>query len=476
MKTPINDALKRLEKKAIVPFHMPGHKRNYGDIFNEIGKYDITEITGYDNLHCPEGIIRDSMAELQKVYGTEKSWYLINGSTCGIQASIASVCKPGDEIIIGRNCHKAVYHMIKLLHLKAFYLMPELSPDYHLALGMEEKAIQKLQRLVTDHDIKAVVLTSPTYEGVVTDIQRFRDVLKDTDICLIVDEAHGAHFVYHNYFPQSAVEQGADLVIQSTHKTLPALTQTALLHLCRNNISKRRIDDFLAIFETSSPSYLLMASAEYGVSYMENNVDKLQQYVDNLKKFITKCGQLNHIVLLDKERAGCFDFDRGKLVFLLKNTSMRGIDLFEKLYEDYHIELEMANAHYCVAMTSVMDTGENFNRLFVALYEIDKELSRERIHGSFVNGSASVSTFPWNPEEEKVMESWECEQWDQEEVFLAQSVGRISCSFVSLYPPGIPILVPGEKILKEMVENIKYYLYNGYNVTGLEQDKITVIK
>lgn len=501
MKTFLCDALKQLKENKVIPFHMPGHKRKYCDIFEEIGNYDITEISGYDNLHCPEGIIKESMEELKRIYHTKKSWYLVNGSTCGIQAAIASVCKPGDEIVIGRNCHKAVYHIVELLRLKVHYLMPQISEKYHLSLGMEENEREQLKKIIHDHKIKAVVITSPTYEGVVTDISSIQKILQPEKIPLIVDEAHGAHFMFHDYFPESAVEKGADLVIQSAHKTLPAFTQTGLLHLCSEEIKEKKVQDYLSVFETSSPSYLLLASAEYGVSYVDKNVDKVQQYVDNLDDFITKCGQLKHISLLSKDKIDCYDLDRSKLVFLLRNASMDGKELFEKLYNKYHIELEMANRKYCIAMTSVMDRKEDFDRLFEALKEIDSNLKAEcededlagcgdvtecedltgykdlaehedltEYRNSDMEMAPIASVF------EKVMEPWECEEYDQEDVVIEKSQGRICCSYVSLYPPGIPLLVPGEKILKEIVENIRYYLYNGYNVTGLQEDKITVIK
>lgn len=482
MNTPIYNKLKELDSEKRIPFHMPGHKRTDFGAFFGIEKMDITEITDYDNLHEPEGIIRESMDLVKDIFKSTESWYLVGGSTLGILVSISSVCKPGDKILIGRNCHKAVYNCIRLLQLEAVYCYADISQKYDVCVDMKPEMVEK--KLKENPGIKAVVLTSPTYEGVVSDIKGIKKTIQPYGIPLIVDEAHGAHFVFDKYFPDSATKQGADLVIQSTHKTLPSFTQTAVLHLCSDLIKKEQVEEMIDIYETSSPSYLLMASAEYGIMYMQEEKKQLAQYVDNLKIFRKKCEQLQKIELFDQKKLGCFAYDNGKLVFSVKNCGINGKELFHLLYDKYHIELEMENLTYGIAMTSVCDTKENFEKLWAAISEIDricdcrekqneleKEIQTEHlIKENFVTKNLE---FVYPP---KMMESWQCRGRQVENIKLSDAVGRISGKYVMIYPPGVPILVPGEKILKETVENISQYLYNGYNVLGLsKEDQVQVL-
>lgn len=472
MNTPIYNKLKKLDSEKRIPFHMPGHKRTDFGAFFGIEKMDITEITDYDNLHEPEGIIRDSMNLVKEIFGSKESWYLVGGSTMGILVAISSVCTQGDKILIGRNCHKAVYNCIRLLQLEAVYCYADISQKYDVCVEMSPETVQK--KLKEDSDIKAVVLTSPTYEGVVSDIAAVKEVLRPYNVPLIVDEAHGAHFIFHEYFPRSATECGADLVIQSTHKTLPAFTQTAVLHLCSNLIPKERVEEMLDIYETSSPSYLLMASAEYGIMYMKENKEQLTEYVDNLMNFRKKCEQLKKIELLSQKKLDCFDYDNGKLVFSVRNAGINGKELFSLLYKKYHIELEMENLTYGIAMTSICDSKENFDKLWEAISAIDKICVEKSLSGYEKENVNTINisgiSLP------KVMESWQCRGKEIEIVGLKDAVGRISAKYVMIYPPGIPILVPGEKILQETVENISQYLYNGYNVLGLSEKNLIVLK
>lgn len=471
MNTPIYNKLRKLESEKRIPFHMPGHKRTDFGAFFGIEKMDITEITDYDNLHEPEGIIRESMNLVKDIFKSKESWYLVGGSTLGILVSISSVCQQGDKILIGRNCHKAVYNCIKLLQLEAVYCYADISREYDICEDMKPEIVQK--KLEENPDIKAVVLTSPTYEGIISDIAQIKAVIRPYEIPLIVDEAHGAHLIFHEYFPESATQAGADLVIQSTHKTLPSFTQTAVLHLCSDIISKEQVEEMIDIYETSSPSYLLMASAEYGIMYMKEKQEQLAEYVDNLKNFRRKCEQLQKIVLLDQEKFNCFAYDNGKLVFSVKNCEINGKELFRLLYEKYHIELEMENLTYGIAMTSICDKKEYFNQLWEAIFEIDKMCAKTQIQNEVRNKMQEKKQEVYPP---KVIESWQCRGREMEKVVLSEAVGRVSGKYVMIYPPGIPILVPGEKILKETVENISQYLYNGYNVLGLSKEQIVVLK
>ena len=488
MNTPIYNKLRKLEAEKRIPFHMPGHKRTDFGAFFGIEQMDITEITDYDNLHEPEGIIRESMNLVKDIFKSKESWYLVGGSTLGILIAISSVCRQGDKILIGRNCHKAVYNCIRLLQMESVYCYADISEEYDVCVDMKPEAVEK--KLKENPDIKAVVITSPTYEGIVSDIASIKKMMEPYKIPLIVDEAHGAHLIFHDYFPSSATECGADLVIQSTHKTLPSFTQTAVLHLCSDLVSKEQVEEMIDIYETSSPSYLLMASAEYGIMYMKEKQGQLEEYVDNLKNFRSKCEQLKKIKLLDRQKSDCFAYDNGKLVFSVKNAGINGKEFFNLLYRKYHIELEMENLTYGIAMTSICDKKEYFDKLWEAIFEIDRMCDNRRagdveevswnqvrtmIEGKSHNESKRKKTVE-ALDLPKIMEAWQCRGKELEEISLRKAIDRVSGKYVMIYPPGVPILVPGEKILKETVENISQYLYNGYNVLGLSEENIVVLK
>ncbi|MEE1516291.1 MAG: aminotransferase class V-fold PLP-dependent enzyme, partial [Lachnospiraceae bacterium] len=230
----------------VYPFHMPGHKRNM-PLFKSAYDYDITEIEGFDNLHHARGILRESMDMAAGFYGTKKTYYLVNGSTCGLLSAISAVVEYGDKIIIARNCHKAVYNAVYMNNLKASYIYPKPVENTSILGGIHPKDVEKA--LEENPDAKAVVITSPTYEGVVSYVQAIAKVVHEKGIPLIADEAHGAHFSMSGYFPKSALECGADIVIQSVHKTLPSLTQTALLHICSDMVDESKVERYLSIYQ-----------------------------------------------------------------------------------------------------------------------------------------------------------------------------------------------------------------------------------
>ena len=236
----IEERLKELAQSHIYPFHMPGHKRAALEFSNPYS-IDITEIEGFDNLHHPEGIIREAQEKAARLYGARRTYYLVNGSTCGILAAISAAVPRGERILVARNSHKAVYNAVYLRQLAAEYVYPV---DTRCGVQGQITPQQVEQKLAAFSDIKAVVITSPTYDGIVSDVAGIAEVVHRFGIPLIVDEAHGAHFGFHPAFPENAVKLGADAVIMSVHKTLPAFTQTALLHLCSDRIDHTRIEKY----------------------------------------------------------------------------------------------------------------------------------------------------------------------------------------------------------------------------------------
>ncbi|MDE7249086.1 MAG: amino acid decarboxylase, partial [Lachnospiraceae bacterium] len=311
--------------------------------------------------------------------------------------------------------------------------------------------------------IAGIVVTSPTYEGISSGIRRIAESVHQYGIPLIVDEAHGAHFGIHPAYPESAVSQGADLVIQSVHKTLPAPTQTALLHKNGRLVDSRKLRKYLSIYQSSSPSYLLMAGIDEAVFTVsregEKKLDDLLHFRGKISNEIEKC---RHIRL-------CQDTEPGRLVISTKGTSMSGQKLYDILREKYHLQMEMAAGTYVIAILSMMDTEEGINRLISALWDIDKVLCDKQGENLPVPYPDRVPL--------KAVELWRAYQAVSEEIDFIQSKNRIAAEFVNLYPPGVPILVPGEIINSDVIDLIRSYLENGYTVQGIENQKIrTLIK
>ena len=493
------------------PFHMPGHKRREitdgipGGFPDPYG-IDITEIDGFDNLHHAEGILKDAMDEAAAIYGADRSWYLVNGSTCGILSAVFATTENGGKILTARNCHKAVYHAIYLNRLEAEYLYPEEITEFGINGGIRaedvRKALEKDAMRCAGNSgdvrgkntkIQAVLITSPTYEGVVSDIRAIADAAHEYGIPLIVDEAHGAHLEFADQchsFPKSALEYGADIVIQSLHKTLPCFTQTAILHIKGDRVDQDRVARYLSMFQTSSPSYLFMAGIQRCIRYMDSTGrDGMIRYEERLKWFMEQMKGLQVLEVLTRDICGKYravaGWDPSKIVVsTMRAKDFHGEELAEMLRKNYHLEMEMTAPEYVIAMTSVLDTDEGFERLTKALLEIDEELLKaeeKRRKTVSETGDQKENTVRERAEKNcKASETLQsrilrpnetmsiCEAMDANtgRTALQNTVGKVSAEFIYLYPPGIPIIAPGEVFTREIVEMIEAYKKAGLLVQG----------
>ena len=459
------DKLLQYQSSEMYPFHMPGHKRRKDDFANPF-LIDITEIEGFDNLHHAEGILKDAQDRAAALYHSEETYFLVNGSTCGILAAVSACMTRGGKILMARNCHKAAYHAAYLRGLDIEYLYPEKEDIFGINGGIHEDIVEKA--LEEFQDIQAVMITSPTYDGVVSNVEKIAQIVNRKGIPLIVDEAHGAHFGFHEYFPKSSVEMGADLVIHSLHKTLPSLTQTALLHVNGNRVDRECLRRFLDIYQTSSPSYVFMAGMDSCVCLLEKRGGELFESLRrNLEVFYKQTESLGCIYLANHGlmgKSGIHDFDRSKLVISARNAGFTGNQLANLLRNRYHLELEMAGGSYGLALTSISDTEEGFLRLSEALKEIDACLENK------IEKNTEKSTLTI---EDIVIknEVWcrihEALESPGESVLLEKAEGKICREFVYLYPPGIPMLVPGEIISREVLGKIRRLVREGYSVQGM---------
>ena len=483
--------LRAYGESPIYPFHMPGHKRlkacngrqgavREGMDFPNPFLTDITEVEGFDNLHHAQGILKTSMEWAAKIYGADRTWYLVNGSTCGILAAVCGCTQSGGRILMSRNCHKAAYHAAYLNHLDITYVYPQNIPELGIQGGILPEDVEKL--LSEHRDIQAVLLVSPTYDGIVSDIERIGEIVRRAGIPLIVDEAHGAHFHFGKCFPKSALDQGADVVIQSVHKTLPSLTQTSLLHVKAKGpegsflADPQKIGRYLSIFQSSSPSYVLMASIENSIFCMERmrREGRIEDYGRRLAALRSRLVSMQHLKLADQDlkgTAGIADLDIAKLVISTRGTRLSGENLSSILREKYGLEMEMCGADYVTAITSVFDSEEGLKRLEKALMEIDREASSLK-EGEDMREEETA----WNMEVQAVLPLREAMDGPFRELPLAESIGSISAEFVYLYPPGIPILAPGEKIGYNILRVIETYIEKGLPVQGLADESLKTIR
>lgn len=477
------DKLEDLGKSDIYPFHMPGHKRMplYSP-FDRAYELDITEIEGFDNLHHPQEILKQEMEFAAQLYQTEETFFLVNGSSCGVLAAIMAQTRLADSIILARNSHKSAYHAVYLNRLKSHYVYPMKSAN-DLPLGpVTENSIK--EALLTTH-AKVVFITSPTYEGIVSNIRAIADIVHENGGILIVDEAHGAHFRYNEAFPKSAVNQGADIVIQSLHKTMPTFTQTALLHVCSKRVDLAKIRQYLSIFQTSSPSYVFLGSISFCL-HEEQFIRKqrMKEYISNLQKYYERAKELKHIKILDEAWAlqsyGA-QKDISKIVIVVrdlvdeKGCFFGGNELAGVLLETYHLQMEMASISYVIAMTSMMDTKDGFERLLIALQEIDATLF------------AMPDTLKERRKDECMLQEnmlfpavfcsvYEAMESDKKSVKWEECIGEISAEYLYLYPPGTPVLAPGEKITKEIFDLINDYRSRGFTLQGTKDYTVSTIE
>ena len=470
------------------PCHMPGHKRSKAA--GDMARYydiDITEIDGFDDLHHAEGILRDAMAPANEIYGAGETFYLVNGSTGGVLASIMTAAERGSEILIARNCHRSVYHAAVMQELTLRYCYPPLLEEYDICDGVPVREIERL--LERYPDCRAVVVTSPTYEGIVSDIGAIAEAVHARDKILIVDEAHGAHFGLDKNMPEGAVAQGADLVIHSLHKTLPAMTQTALLHVQGDRVDQRKLRAYLRMLQTSSPSYVMMASMDSCMRYVRaHGAERFAFMRRQYELFCSKTDRCRYIHVgrmsdLAKKPHHLTDWDIGKLVIFTRHPAYNGRRLYDILRQEYHLQLEMAAGDYAVAIMSMMDDKEGWQRLADALVQIDDRIERESLCAAVQSGqTASLKAdgrmedgAPETVKPVAVMRAADAFFGRREEVELSCAAGRVAADFIDLYPPGVPLLVPGEIISGGLIARIEACRHMGLRVRGVSASGKTAV-
>ncbi len=483
------------------PFHMPGHKRRMGTMTDPF-HIDITEIDGFDDLHHAQGLIREAEERAARLYGSEETHFMVNGSTGGILTALSSAISMGQRagrpaVAMARNAHKSAFHALYLMHAEAAWLYPAEAKLTVVSEGMAEEALteeeqtamaaningaieaQRLEQLLEARpDIGTVFIVSPTYDGVISDIREIARICHRYGAVLIVDEAHGAHYGISRHVPVSALSQGADLVVHSLHKTMPSLTQTALLHVNGERVDRALVKRFLQIYQSSSPSYVLMSSMDQCIRLMQEKKDEAFAAMnDMLERFYQSTANLRVLRVAHAD-------DPSKILIFPGWSGLTGGQISEILRRDYALELEMAMPGYALAFTSVGDDEEGLCRLSKALQTIDEDCfirkhfgrtscrqtdARIQIMADGIPETESGNVLPLHL-------AWDAEK---ETLPLSQAENRVAGEFVYLYPPGIPILTPGEQIHAVCLEKMRQAKEKGFILKGMADpagDLIQVVK
>ena len=416
--------------------HMPGHKRNTALLGDDLPySVDVTEIDGADDLHDPEdgGIIGSLCEKYAELYKAKSARPLVNGSTCGILAGIRTLTKPGDSVIVARNCHKSVWHAIELCRLNPTCILPPIIEEYGICGAITPDAVEKAFEKAPD--ARAVILTSPTYEGIISDTPTIAEICKKHGSSLFVDAAHGAHLGFSKHFPD--FPRGADIAVTSLHKTLPSLTQTALGLVFNDKYSSAFVRN-LGIFESTSPSYILLSSIAKCADILSDCKDLFDNYRSILDEFYASTNP-SKLKLIKTD-------DIGKISISTRGTNFTGSSLADALRSRFHIEPEMVHSDYLLCMTSVCDTAESLSALSRAIMALDAEAeySIGKSYPSF------ITELP--PAEIPLYDA----VWSN-----IPDGGEISNAYVWVYPPGIPLLLPGERITEEIKNHLEMLKNSG---------------
>ncbi len=470
--TPIYNAIRDYACSGTVPFHMPGHKKGAGlpaEFANNMAALDLTEIPGTDNLHHPEGVILEAQGLAAEAFGAEHSYFLVNGSTCGIHSIISTICKRGDILIVSRDCHKSVITGMMAAGVEPAYIVPQYNELFGITTLIEPSTVEKA--LVENPQAVGVLLVRPNYYGVCCDLSEIAGIVHAHGKILAVDEAHGAHLCFGKELPGSAMASGADICVQSAHKTLPALTQGAFLHVKSDLIDKERLRFFLGVYQTSSPSYLIMSSLDIAREIMQKDGEML---LERLNGFIKKAKQkyghpglcfLNEKDVNDQGKGRIKFHDPTRVVLNVRKLGITGFLAENLLRSEFGIQAEMADLYNVLCIATVSDSEDDISSLFKAFREL-----AVRYDGNSSYSGPLVTVWGHSLPGQGIKPGAVLHT-RREKISIFKSAGRISWDMIAPYPPGIPVLCPGETITEEIIGAIKAIIIAGGSVQGLDSDQ-----
>lgn len=443
---------------------MPGHKLGRGipaDFLEPLQLLDVTEIPGTDNLHFPKEAIREAQELAAKAFGARRTFFLVNGSTCGIHAMIMTVCKPGDKLIAARDCHKSVIGGMMLAGVDPVYIKTGFNREFGISTSISPSDVERA--LADNPDAKGVFITRPNYYGICPDIEKIAAIVHSHNKVLLVDEAHGSHLKFSASLPSCAMDAGADICVQSAHKTLPAFTQSAYLHVGSDAIDVDKLGFNLAMLQTSSPSYILMAFLDIARAIMEQdgegNLENLLEGIDLLGARLEKLDRsslLKEIHLTDRR------LDRTRIVIKTSGMGLTGFEVEKHLRDSFGIQVEMSDFNNIVCIATVADSVGDLLKLSDALYGITKSFNNKAPLADINIMDTKIPV--------QAISLKDALHLKERDILLKDAAGKISLGILTPYPPGIPIVCPGEVITDDMVEYILNIANSGGNVTGLSEN------
>lgn len=475
---PIYEALVKYNDARVVPFDVPGHKHGKGNpmLTEFLGQtcmnLDVNSMKPLDNLCHPVSVIRDAERLAAEAFGAKYCFFMVNGTTSSVQTMILSVCKEGDKIIIPRNVHRSAINAMIISGVIPVYVNPGVNSRLGIPLGMSVKDVEKA---VTENpDAKAVFINNPTYYGICSDLKSIIGIAHSHGMLALADEAHGTHMYFGENMPVSAMAAGADMAAVSMHKTGGSLTQSSFLLVGENaGLSEGYVRSVINLTQTTSGSYLLLSSLDIARKYYATEGRELcAQVVKSAEYAREEINRIGGYYAYSEELVNgdsIFEFDRTKLSIFTRDIGLAGIEVYDLLRDRYDIQMELGDIGNVLAIISPGDRWKDIERLVSALSEIKRRFGKD--------SAGSVDHEYINPR--IILSPKEAFYGEQEVVPIMESAGRISCEFVMCYPPGIPIIAPGELLTREILENIDYSKKRGCFMTGTEDmniEKIRVIK
>ena len=469
---PIYEALVKLRKKRIVPFDVPGHKRGRGnpELVELLGEkcvgIDVNSMKPLDNLGHPISIIRDAEELAADAFGASHAFLMIGGTTSSVQTMILSTCKAGDKIILPRNVHKSAINALVLCGAIPIYIEMSVDPKIGIALGLEN---DRVAQAIKDHlDAKAILINNPTYYGICSDLKGLTEMAHEAGMMVLVDEAHGAHLHFTDKLPISAMDAGADMAAVSMHKSGGSLTQSSLL-LIGEQMNPEYVRQIINLTQSTSASYLLMASLDISRRNLalrgKESFEKVIELSEYARREINAIGGYYAYSKELIDGVSVCDFDVTKLSVYTQGIGLTGIEVYDLLRDEYDIQIEFGDIGNILAYISIGDRIQDIERLVGALADIKRLYSRDGkdlIAGEYI-------------QPELVLSPQEAFYSERKSLTLDESVGKVCGEFVMCYPPGIPILAPGERITREIVDYIQFAKERGCSLQGTEDPEVNHI-
>ncbi len=475
-KTPILDRLKLLANTPDAAFYAPGHKRGQGVsnklinlMGNDVFKADLPELPELDNLFAPEGVILEAQQLAAETFGADFSYFLINGSTCGITAAILATCNPNDKIILPRNVHKSVISGLILSGAIPIFINPVYDSNWDICYGISPESLA--HTLQKHPDSKAVMVVYPTYQGICCDLAKIAQITHQYNIPLLVDEAHGAHFLFHKNLPPSALSQGADLTVQSTHKTLGSLTQSSMLHIKSDRLPKNRLENALQLLQSTSPNYLLLASLDAarqqmaiaGPELMTKTLDLALQARERLKSL-----QGLPILELGDSQPSFQYLDLTRLTVDVRNLGLTGYQADEILHQKLGVTAELPMLNNLTFIISLGNIQADIDKLIEGFSTLMLDSNYPIYQGEINIYQGDNNCYKISPREAFFA--------TKKTVAIENSIGCISGELICPYPPGIPVLMLGEIITSDAISYLQKVILQNCIITGCSDDSLTTIK